>query len=573
MSWWHATKRIALHLTKHTGRILFPYAWHYFTDDYKGRRHHLIVDTVLSLGVLGVLAANVGLGVWFYLFSIRPTVAATVSVPAVVISGASLGTTITFQPINTTITTVHLKLIGPSGYTFTDSTDWQWSRLSKGEQPTLIIPGTFTGNVNQQYRVVLLYTYNYFGQQFFDYTVAEFTVDTSSLEVVTTVPDKILNDESFSWDVAYHNSSDLPRSDVCVHLDIPDSFALQSSSLPIADGQVILNTLQPREQGTITITGSFKNAIGEGAHVLGVTGIDECSTQQYQQIVLTSAIQVLTPRLQVTTSGPSVLNVGDTGYYTVTYSNTGDTSLQNVRIVAQLTGLAGRYRAISISGGGTMSGGTMTWLTTALAPGETRRQTFSIATNPALREKNVASSYTVSGTADIADIGVATYAATAPGPITKFNSTLQFSQVARYTSTTGEQLGYGPYPLQAWNVTALRVFWQVEDFTNDLANVTLSTTLPSQVDWTGHSAVTEGDAMTYDPNTRRVTWHTSSIPSFSHAQGASFEVRVLPNSDQVGQRIHIINDTVFTARDGFTGVVLTRAAGAIATDQTIQPEE
>jgi uncharacterized repeat protein (TIGR01451 family) len=315
-----------------------------------------------------------------------------------------------------------------------------------------------------------------------------------------------------------------------------------------------------------------KNAIGAGAQVIGVRGVDDCSTDQYEHIALTAPIQVLTPRLTLATSGPAVLNVGDVGRYTVKYTNSGDAPLSSVRITSQLENFVGRYRSLYLSGGGTVSGDTLSWSDTNLAPGETRYQTFTVSTNSGMREKNVAMNYSAKAIATIADLGVTTYTATISGPPTKFNSTLSFSTVARYYSTAGEQLGYGPYPLRAWDVTALRVFWQVEDFTNDLSNVTIRTTLPSQVEWTGHTAVTEGSAMTYDPVSRTVTWHTGSIPSFSHAQGASFEVRIFPNSDQVGKTINITNDTIFTARDSFTGVVLSRSAGALRTP-TIAAEE
>lgn len=571
MTFWHHTKRISTHVTKKTGHILFPYLWHYFTDEYKDRIHHLVVDTILSFFILGLLASNIVLGIWFYLFSIHPEVEASVSVPEVVISGATLETGIQFQPINKTISDVQLKLITPAGYQIDGPTTWQWDRLAAGDQQAITVPGHFTGTVGEQYRVILLYQYKYFGQSFDNYVTAEFKVDTSSLEVVTTLPDQILNQESFTWQVEYHNSSDFPREGVCIKLDIPEAFVVESSSLPITDGQITLERLEARAGGTIDITGSFKNAIGEGSQVIGVAGIDGCGVKEYRQVTLSNPIQVLTPRLQITTTGPSLLNVGQAGYYTVRYTNTGDATLSTVNIVVTLNNFSG-HATMGPSGDGSSNGNILRWTDTNLAPGETRSQTFTAYTNASMREKNIQMSYTASATADIADLGVSTYTPVVSGPITKFNSTLFFTHAARYSSANGEQLGYGPYPPQAWNVTALRVFWQVEDFTNDLSNVTISTTLPSQVEWTGHDAVTEGGAMTYDPATRRVTWHTGSITSFSHPQGASFEVRILPNSDQIGQRIHITNDTLFTARDSFTGVVLSRGVGALVTEP-IQPEE
>ena len=549
MSWLHHTKRI-------TARILFPYIWHYFTDDYKDRFHHLVIDTIGSLIILSLLGANIILGGWLYLFSITPTVTTSISVPEVIISGETLNISATITPDNKTIHDVSIKWVIPSSYSPSGSLEQHWNTVHKGEVQTSSLSGRFNGNVQQTYRVILLYSYHYYGQSFSGSIAREFKVDTSSLEVIASTPEQILNNETFTWTVDYLNSSEVDRTDVCIQLDLPDTFTIEHSSLPINNGQVVLQNVSAHTGGTIEITGSFSNAVGEGKHVLGVTGIDQCADVQFRQISLQQPIEVLTPRLQLTTTGPAIANVGDTLVYSLVYRNTGDTTLNHIVLTTHQTNDV-----------------TQQFIDEAeLAPGEQRTKTFTIIVPASTRQKNLSVGYSASATANIADIGVQTYTPVVSYQ-TKFNSTLTLSQVARYTSTTGQQLGYGPYPLQAWEVTALRVFWQVEDFTNDLSDVTMTATLPSQVTWTGYSAVTEGGAMSYDATTRTVTWHTSSIPSFSHAQGASFEVRIMPNSDQVGKQINITNGLTFTAKDSYTGSILTRTLGALRTTDSILPEQ
>ena len=239
------------------------------------------------------------------------------------------------------------------------------------------------------------------------------------------------------------------------------------------------------------MTGSFSNAVGEGKQVIGVAGIDQCTTTALRQINLQQPLEVLTPRLQISTAGPSIANVGDRLLYTVTYTNSGDVTLEDIATTVVITG-----------------GQTLYWTDASLAAGERRSKTFTLNTvNSGTRQKNLTTGYSASAVATIAGIGVRTYTSSVSYQ-TKFNSTLSVSQIANY------DLGYGPHPLKAWEITAVRVFWQVEDFTNDLSNVTLQATLPSQVEWTGHAAVTEGGAMSYDTATRMVTWHTSSILVF-----------------------------------------------------------
>jgi len=546
--------------------------WNYLTERYTGRLHHLVVDLILLLAVLFLVGINIVLGAWLYIFSIHPDFTTTVTIPQQVISGELLPISLQYQSGNKGISDVVVKVALPDGYATTDATNVHLTKLAVHETGKLDIAGRFTGNVSQPYRVIVVYSYHYYGQSFSGFTATDFTVATSSLEVVPHLPDTILNNETFTWDVEYHNSSDVERHNVCIQLDLPSAFKLESSTLPInADGIITLETIPAQGSGNISITGSFKNAIGEGSQVVGVKGIDQCGSDKLTQVVISNPVQVLTPRLQLTTIAPSVVNVGGASRYTLSYTNTGDASLDHLQLTTQLNNVLGHDSNLSVSDAGRISGNTIIWTDSNLLPGQTRSQTFTVTTSPALREHNLSWSYSAKATAEISDLGVTTYTPAVSGS-SKFNSTLTVSQAARYFTTTGEQLGYGPYPLQAWNVTAERVFWQIQDFTNDLSNVTIHTTLPSQVEWTGHTSVTEGTAMTYDPRTRTVTWHSSSVPSFSHPQGASFEVRILPNSAQVGKNINITNDTTFTARDSFTGTVLTRYLGALRTSQPIIAE-
>lgn len=531
------------HLTKKTGHILFPYLWHYVTDDYKDRLHHLVIDTLLSFIILLLLGGNIVLGAWWYLFSIEPEVTVTLTTADVVISGEPLVFTTNLVVINKPITAVEVKIITPTGFAASTDTTSDWEHLPVGRTQTISTVGTFTGQVGGTYRAIALYTYRYYGQYFSGYQTLEFKVDTSSLEVVVNMPEQILNNEVFTWTIDYYNSSDRERTDVCLQLSLPDSFTTDSAA------QIILPSVPAYSGGQVSLQGSFQNAVGEGNHLITVQALDACNHTPYPQVTVQQPIEVLTPRLVLATSGPTVVNVGDPLRYTVTQLNTGDTTLNNIATTITST-----------------TGEQFYWQDGALAPGERRVKTLTLSMPASIRQKNLSLGYTASATATIADIGVTTY--TAPVSWTsKFNSTLAVSQQANYA------LGYGPHPLRAWEITAVRIFWQVEDFTNDLTNATLQATLPSQVEWTGHAAVTEGGAMSYDAATRMVTWHTSSLPSFSHAQGASFEVRVLPNSDQVGHSINLTNELRFSARDGFTGVVLQRTVGALRTDQPIQPEQ
>ncbi|MFA6475368.1 MAG: hypothetical protein WCV88_04180 [Patescibacteria group bacterium] len=527
-------------------KLFFPYLWHYFTDDYKDRLHHLVVDTILSFLMLLLMGGNILLAGWLYLYSITPAVTTSVTASDMVISGETMTFNGSLVPTNKTINKVDLKFVLPTSFTTNDPLSYHYDLLKKGDEKKLAVSGRFVGAVKKTYRGILLYSYQYYGQTYSGNTTTDFKVDTTSLEITTDMPDHILNDETFTWKIDYHNSSQVERQDTCIRLDIPESFKVESTSQPMTDNKIMFTSIPAQSGGSVDVIGSFSNAQGEGSHVLGILGMDDCATGGFEQVALQQPVDVIAPRLTLTTYGSAMANIGDTVTYYVVYHNVGDTALENIVTTVDLS-----------------NGTTKQWTDGSLAAGDTRTKAFTMSVSSGTRTKNLTQSYSVSATGTIAGVNIPIYTKSLSYQ-TKYNSTLNFSQVARY------DLGYGPHPMRAWDVSAVRVFWQVEDFTNDLSNVTIQTTLPTQVEWTGLSAVTEGGAMAYNPATRVVTWHTSSIPSFAHAQGCSFEVRVIPNSAQVGKNINITNEVKFTARDGFTDAVLTRVLGALRTDQPIQ---
>lgn len=566
---WHHTKRISKAAGKHTVRFLLPPLWHYVTDEYKGRFHHLVVDSILALMMMSLLAINIGLVAWFYVFSIPAELNVSLQINTDhVVSGAELPVDVMYRVGSKDVSDVIITVHGPQGWQI-NSSDSQhtFTTIAAGTEDSIHITAPFITNVDRTNRILVIYEYKYFGQQYYGSSEVTFSAPISNFEIIPHIPDKILTTEEAVLQFEYVNSSDTARKRTCIELKLPENFTMISTSHEIVDGQICFETLGPREHGVIEIVGTFQNAIGEGQRVIEIVAYDYLGNIAYMQSKLQTSIQVLTPRLAVATTGSEVINVGDSVQYSVVINNTGDATLTNVAVSAPLRDFANRVSSVTPIDGSRV-GDQLQWIISELPPNESTTRTFVVQTNPAWREKNVNLEYSVSATADIEDIGVSTYTTSVYKGI-KFNSTLDFSVIGRYTTSTGEQLGYGPYPMEADNITALRVIWEIQDFTNDLNNVTIQTTLPSQVEWTGLTSVTEGTKIIYDPATRTVTWHASSIPSFSHGQGAQFEVRVSPNSQQIGKQINITNNTIFSARDNHTGSIMTRNIEALRTAQPI----
>ena len=272
---WHHTKEATHHVGKHTVRFFFPYVWHYFTDEYEDKFHHLIVDTIFALVMMGLVVSNLILGYRLYDVFIPPLMTVQVRVEPEAVSGGSLPVEVSYHNLSRDVSNVHLQLYAPAGYVTEQSLDNRFETLAIGDRDTILYDGHYVGNVGQRNRFIVSYSYEYFGQQFIGLAVAETTATVSSFEVVPNLPTTILNNELVTWNVEYRNSSEVARRDTCITVDFPESFILASSSREIDEtGTTCFKKIKPFQQGAIEFTGSFTNAIGEGKHVVGVSSSD-----------------------------------------------------------------------------------------------------------------------------------------------------------------------------------------------------------------------------------------------------------------------------------------------------------
>ena len=146
------------------------------------------------------------------------------------------------------------------------------------------------------------------------------------------------------------------------------------------------------------------------------------------------------------------------------------------------------------------------------------------------------------------------------------NSDLGFSADAFYTS--GPFSNTGPIPPKANEPTTYTVTWTVTNSANALSDALATAALPVYVDWVG-TVSPIGEPITYDETTRTIHWAIGAIPAGTGLSGAprvvSFQVRLNPSTSQVGSVPKLVLDTNVSARDTFTGEMLSATRLAIST--------
>ena len=114
------------------------------------------------------------------------------------------------------------------------------------------------------------------------------------------------------------------------------------------------------------------------------------------------------------------------------------------------------------------------------------------------------------------------------------------------------------------------LFWNLTNALHDVKTITVSTTLPSTVNWEEHTQADIG-TLTYNPVTRMVTWSIDSLPKTIPEASAFFEVGVAPSLTDVGNFIKLTNQTFLSATDTMTQSALTQTINFQSSDLSDDP--
>lgn len=557
---------------------------HYMTDKYEGKRHHLVVDTIYGVITFGLVAVNIGIGVWFIQHTEIAEFELSVVTPSTMTSGRDTEIAAIYASKNRDVQNVQVSLYTPKEFLKDGKSTTEPHTVDVGDVPagtadSVTHAGVMVGNQGDVHSVSVIVSYDHQGQTFYDVAHRTITIEETSFDASVHFPKNVAAGFSTDGEIRFHNNSDLDRENVQFTLNLPNNFSLESITYKKRNldfdpekSRITLPRVKSNEKGKIKMTGVFVSA----EEIDGVIGGDQQSQvglsvrsriagileeeKFYVSVPGTyDTVRVIEPRVVASVTATPVARFGEFVTYTATVSNIGDDNARNIQLYGTLTG----------SG---VFGGTVAFpVIEKLKQGESASVSVTVPTG-ASGEINPVGQMFVTGTAysPLADFDIPVDAGIAQ---TRFTSQVALSASSLYTGPSGEQLGYGPNPPEANEPTAFPIFMRVDNTNNALTGVTVSTTLPSQVRFTGETSVASGNPISYDPATHTVTWTVGTLPPQSTVQGAQFEVVIVPNADQIGLTPHLTGSWTMTGTDSFTGQSVTAAYGAVVTAPVVEATE
>ena len=471
---------------------------------------------------------------------------------------------------NATMTAVSLEVLYPAGFTFKSATpaattvtggSFNLPPVNAGGDGTVVIRGKLAGSTGEdkEIRSRLHYRLSNFNSEF----VVEQSIHTSILppDLIMDIkgPVDVVNGQDTTFTVTFTNVTTRDFDNLAVQLAYPAGFIFTgSNTVPSKSNNYwLLGKIPASSSISIDISGSFSGDNNEQKLVKAELG-QVIGNNFAPQLSASATFKIIPSSLKVTLTSDSVdsVKLGDTINFKLNYANQGNIGLNNLNIVANLTGVALDYTRIQARDA-IITGQTITWKAASmpglnvLSPNEKGEITFSVPVKqqPASNLKNQL--ITASATISSEEINRPTRAANIE---LKLISELDLSVTGEYVS--------GSNPMKAGQSTLFSMTFLLSNLSNDVSGTEVTASLPLPPSAWKNVVLPESEAarLSYDSNSGKIKWQIGNLPAFtgkfSTAARVIFQIEVLPSEADINKPMPLLSEVKATGTDTFVNKLL-----------------
>jgi hypothetical protein len=386
-------------------------------------------------------------------------------------------------------------------------------------------------------------------------------------------PRQAADGDRVEYVIDYKNLSSAILNDVQVRVKLPVNFEFSGAQpLPLPNNSFWnIGNLEQNQTGQIHIQGVIRGSENQNQSIkveIGVLGEDgdlvvynnkESGTQ------IVAPILAINQRLEKNDNG--IINAGDVLKVFIDYKNNSNIGLRDCIITAKITGKVLDFAGLNTSGGAfDDKNKTITWKASSVPglrnidPGLSGSIFFTLPVKNIIPVENGEDkNFIVTSVAkiDSPDIPTTIEANKSVGSnelVLKLSSKLLGNTYGFYNDT--DLKNSGPLPLTVGKETTFTMKWSLGSVSNDVADVKVTSVLPSGIRWLS-SIFPGNEKLTYDDRTNQLTWDVGTIFAGTGVKGAprevKFQIGVTPQPNQAGTKIVLLGKTTIAGRDLFVG--------------------
>ncbi|TRZ64275.1 MAG: hypothetical protein D4Q79_01915 [Spirochaetia bacterium] len=552
--------------------------------------------------VVFVLTAA-GIGFYFYSYLVNRDIAFVLNAPQSVLSGVPFDIEAGAKNnFNNSLNDVKISLVLPNGAFFIGESqgkryyDKSFGNLGKDANfqeriPIVVIPGgqTLKFDVEISYYTPALGSKARFKQ----IRTVEVSADEPALKLDISAPQKILNNEDFEIEIRYQNISNVQFENAELKLDYPSFFTFKSATVAPSSGNNVweLGSLPAKGvEGNFIIKGkavnpndSLSNFEINGELIAEISGQKYSINKKSAQLSIVSSPLVL--NVSLNDSQNYVASLRDNLRYKINYRNSSDIGLNDIVIIAKLTGEMFDFKTLGGGGFFDSKSNTITWNVAntsnlrVINPGGEGYVEFQIQTKESYPIKRQGDkNFMLNVAAEISSPTVPYYVSsdkTISFANIKNNVSGAVAIVAKapfYDPSSGIS-NKGQFPPRVNQPTNFTIHWTITNYSTDVSNVKISAFLQSGVRWTDQVKSSINSVPSYDERTQEIVWNIDKVLA---TQGvilspieAIFQVEATPNVTQVGQNMPLLGQTTIQAKDDFNNIILNNSAAPLTSGTTV----
>jgi len=473
--------------------------------------------------------------------------------------------------------------------------------LRPDEQGVMEITARLFGKEGEDKIIEAVYSYHpeNFRAQFATRVKKAIRIAKVPLAISWEIPETLSRNQDVEMKVHYILDNSPAFTNVSFKMEYPAGFVFESADPAPNIGETLWNigTIQSGQEGVIIIRGKVTGEEGEKKTFHATLGLFNEVTKEFSSWNESNkdvgiAVVPLSVQGFLGAAREGVIKPGDKIELTFKYRNNTSSTLKNITVRVTLEGSILDIASLDPDNDGVVDArtGDVIW-----GPGNTAAlreldpdeggelKVVVIAKDPP-PVKNISDKNLVVKV--YSSINAASLPEELRGTDVSSTDMIQF-KVASKVGFSGKALhgagpiaNTGPFPPRAGEKTTYTIVWEIKNFTNNLSNAKVTTTLPPNVAWESVTR-TEGTTITYDRASSQVTWDIGSVPAgtgvLMPTLTGAFQVSAIPAEANRGGLMRLINVSVLKAIDAFTNAPVERSIDFMTTalpfDPTAQQNE
>jgi hypothetical protein len=416
------------------------------------------------------------------------------------------------------------------------------------------------------------------------------TISDSPLVIDIQSPLESVSGDLVEYNIAVNNRSNTDLEDIELRLEYPDTFAFVSSNLQATgNGNTVFKIPRLRAKGVyeVKVTGNL------GGELQSIK-ILKAQVGEFRQGNFTlyanaqNSTKLSDPyvsiRQVVVNSGNGVVNAGETLQYEITIRNNTQVRIGEGILKVKLDSNLLDISKLETNGADFDAGeNTIIWRANRLPqlksfpPNEEGKVTFSVPVKSIIpiddfQDVNyrIKTQVFFESQEVPTQLGVNKLIQGNSSEVKLATRLIPKTSIA-YTSPVSSIINSGPIPLKLSQTTTFAVSWEIQNLTNDVSGVTLKSTLPANVTWTGQSTTNGIGTLTYNERTKEIVWNIGNIPANTGVlrplYRAVFQIGITPTRNQLGSEVNLLDAVFYTGKDIFTDKDMSGKIDASSTRQ------